>query len=326
MIRKIAPCSGNIIIVARLRILPIYAYLCCNQNQSRMKTNLRKSLWAALTLALTLSACGGSNAKKADNETAQPDTTLVMTDSITTVSLRTGDTKLTWLKDNAGEKLMPRTLFPDATDGLIDSLALADGIPSTISVFLAEREGKLILFDTGNGAPQGHMAEEMKRIGVSPADIKLLYLTHFHGDHIGGMMRGDTVVFPNAEVYASKAEYEAWMQMPKEQNALVVKTMEAYKDRLHLFEFGDTLPGGVMALDASGHTPGHTAYRAGQFLIVGDLMHGVALQREHPDICASFDMDKGASAAARKRIMQYAEDNDLRMAGMHFPAPGFLMK
>ena len=323
MIRKIAPCSGNIIIVARLRILPIYAYLCCNQNQSRMKTNLRKSLWAALTLALALSACGGSNAKKADNETAQPDTTLVMTDSITTVSLRTGDTKLTWLKDNAGEKLMPRTLFPDATDGLIDSLALTDGIPSTISVFLAEREGKLILFDTGNGVPQGHMAEEMKRIGVSPADIKLLYLTHFHGDHIGGMMRGDTVVFPNAEVYASKAEYEAWMQMPKEQNALVVKTMEAYKDRLHLFEFSDTLPGGIVALDAAGHTSGHTAYRAGQFLIVGDLMHGVALQREHPDICASFDMDKGASAAARKRIMQYAEDNDLRMAGMHFPAPGF---
>ena len=326
MIRKIAPCSGNIIIVARLRILPVYAYLCCNQNQSRMKTNLRKSLWAALTLALTLSACGGSNAKKTDNETAQPDTTLVMTDSITTVSLRTGDTKLTWLKDNAGEKLMPRTLFPDATDGLIDSLALTDGIPSTISVFLAERERKLILFDTGNGAPQGHMAEEMKHIGVSPADIKLLYLTHFHSDHIGGMMRGDTVLFPNAEVYASKAEYEAWMQMPKEQNALVVKTMEAYKDRLHLFEFGDTLPGGVVALDAAGHTPGHTAYRAGQFLIVGDLMHGVALQREHPDICASFDMDKGASATARKRIMQYAEDNDLRMAGMHFPAPGFLMK
>ncbi len=326
MIRKIAPCSGNIIIVAHLRILPVYAYLCCNQNLSRMKTNLRKSLWAALTLALTLSACGGSNAKKADNETAQPDTTLVMTDSITTVSLRTGDTKLTWLKDNAGEKLMPHTLFPDATDGLIDSLALANGIPSTISVFLAERERKLILFDTGNGAPQGHMAEEMKRIGVSPADIKLLYLTHFHSDHIGGMMRGDTVLFPNAEVYASKAEYEAWMQMPKEQNALVVKTMEAYKDRLHLFEFGDTLPGGVVALDAAGHTPGHTAYRAGQFLIVGDLMHGVALQREHPDICASFDMDKGASATARKRIMQYAEDNDLRMAGMHFPAPGFLMK
>ena len=296
------------------------------KNSTIMKPHLTTCVWAALTLALTLSACGGSNAKKADNETAQPDTTLVITDSITTVSLRTGDTKLTWLKDNAGEKLMPRTLFPDATDGLIDSLALTDGIPSTISVFLAEREGKLILFDTGNGAPQGHMAEEMKRIGVSPADIKLLYLTHFHGDHIGGMMRGDTVVFPNAEVYASKAEYEAWMQMPKEQNALVVKTMEAYKDRLHLFEFGDTLPGGVVALDAAGHTPGHTAYRAGQFLIVGDLMHGVALQREHPDICASFDMDKDAAIASRKRITEYAKDNDLILAGMHFPAPGFLMK
>lgn len=27
-------------------------------------------------------------------------------------------------------------------------------------------------------------------------------------------------------------------------------------------------------------------------LIVGDIMHGVALQMEHPEFCARFDMDK----------------------------------
>lgn len=280
-----------------------------------MKPHLTNCLWAALTLALALSACGGRTS-----------TLSVTVEGDGWSKLKTDSMNLTWIQDNPDNKLMPVALFPDAPDKLIEQLHLQEGIPSSVSTFLLEKGGKLILFDTGNGAPDSRLARKLAYLNTSPENIRYIYLTHFHGDHIGGMMRGDTVVFPNAEVYASKAEYEAWMQMPKEQNALVMKTMEAYKDRLHLFEFGDTLPGGVVALDAAGHTPGHTAYRAGQFLIVGDLMHGVALQREHPDICASFDMDKGASAAARKRIMQYAEDNDLRMAGMHFPAPGFLMK
>ena len=55
-------------------------------------------------------------------------------------------------------------------------------------------------------------------------------------------------------------------------------------------------------------------------------MHGVALQKEHPEICASFDMDKEAAAATRRNILKYARDNALTMAGMHFPAPAFLIK
>lgn len=280
-----------------------------------MKPHLTNCLWAALTLALALSACGGRTS-----------TLSVTVEGDGWSKLKTDSMNLTWIQDNPDNKLMPVALFPDAPDKLIEQLHLQEGIPSSVSTFLLEKGGKLILFDTGNGAPDSHLARKLAYLNTSPENIRYIYLTHFHGDHIGGMMKGDTLVFPNAEVYASKAEYEAWMQMPKEQNALVVKTMEAYKDRLHLFEFGDTLPGGVVALDAAGHTPGHTAYRAGQFLIVGDLMHGVALQREHPDICASFDMDKDAAIASRKRITEYAKDNDLILAGMHFPAPGFLMK
>lgn len=79
-------------------------------------------------------------------------------------------------------------------------------------------------------------------------------------------------------------------------------------------------------MEAVGHTPGHTVFQTGKLLIVGDLMHGVALQKEHPEICASFDMDKEAAAATRRNILKYARDNALTMAGMHFPAPAFLIK
>ncbi len=287
-----------------------------------MKQHPKSNLWTAVALATVLFACGGQPAKTNANEDGA-DSALAENRYVKT--LHTADADITWIQDNAEEKLMPRGLFPDASDSLIDSLSLQDGIPSTVSTFLVQtKDGDNLLFDTGLGAPDSRLPAGLEAAGIKPSEITGLYLTHFHGDHIGGMMKGDSVVFPNAEVYASKAEYDAWMNMPDTQKASVTKIMEAYKDRLHLFEFGDTLPGGIVAMEAVGHTPGHTVFQTGKLLIVGDLMHGVALQKEHPEICASFDMDKEAAATTRRNILKYARDNALTMAGMHFPAPAFL--
>ena len=249
------------------------------------------------------------------------DSTTMACDGLKTLQL--DGVKVTWIQDNAKERLMERTLFADASDELIDSLKLADGIPSSMSTFLVETDGVRILFDTGMGAPDSRLLSGLASLGVTPADIKYLYLTHFHGDHIGGMMKGDSIVFPNAEVYASKVEYDAWLKMSSDRNAQVVKTMNAYKDRLHLFEFGETLPGNVVAMNAEGHTPGHTVYQAGKLLVIADLIHGATLQLEHPEICAAYDMDKDAAVKSRKHFLRYAKENGLTMAGMHLPPPGF---
>lgn len=273
-----------------------------------------------VSVALLLVGCGGG-AKKQTNEEASMDSTTMACDGLKTLQL--DGVQVTWIQDNAKERLMERTLFADASDELIDSLKLADGIPSSMSTFLVETEDVRILFDTGMGAPDSRLLSGLASLDVNPADIKYLYLTHFHGDHIGGMMKGDSIVFPNAEVYASKVEYDAWLKMPSERNAQVVKTMNAYKDRLHLFEFGETLPGNVVTMNAEGHTPGHTVYQAGKLLVIADLIHGAALQLEHPDICAAYDMDKDAAVRSRKHFLRYAKDNGLTMAGMHLPPPGF---
>jgi len=153
-------------------------------------------------------------------------------------------------------------------------------------------------------------------------------LTHFHADHIAGLVKSGSAgkmekVFKNAAVYAGKVEYDAWMNdIPK--NDLQKNIMALYKDSLHLFAFGDSLPHGVLAMDAIGHTPGHTAFQISNLLVIGDLMHGYALQKNHPEISSNYDMDKVKSAASRKRIMQYARENKLLMAGMHLPPPGFV--
>lgn len=284
---------------------------------------MKRKTWKYMivaSVALLIAGCC-SNAKKQTKEKASPDNTSVAIDRIKTLQL--DGVQVTWIQDNAGEHFMPRTVFPDVSDALIDSLSLQNGIPASISTFLVETNGIRILFDTGIGAPDSRLLIGLKSLGIEPADIKYLYLTHFHGDHIGGMMKGDSVVFPNAEIYASQTEYDAWLKMPADRNAQVVKTMDAYKSRLHLFEFGDTLPGNIVTMNAVGHTPGHTVFQAGKLLVIGDLIHGAAFQIEHPEICASFDMDKEAAVKSRKQYLQYAKDNRLTMAGMHLPAPAF---
>ena len=75
------------------------------------------------------------------------------------------------------------------------------------------------------------------------------------------------------------------------------------------------------------HTPGHTIYRTDDKLIVGDIMHGLALQMEHPNFCARFDMDHEKAIASRKAVMEQVKKEGWMMFGMHFPtAEGVVLK
>ncbi|SMP45732.1 MBL fold metallo-hydrolase [Fibrobacter sp. UWB10] len=280
----------------------------------------------AVALALTVAGCSDTKTVKETAETNVVPETAAAVEGTKTVSLANG-AKVTWIQDNAGEKLMPRDLFSDASDSLYASLNMPAGIPASVSTFLVQIDGKYILFDAGLGAWGGQLLNRLVALGVNPDSIGLVYLTHFHADHIAGLVKtGDAgkteKVFKNAAVYAGKVEYDAWMNdIPK--NDLQKDVMALYKDCLHLFAFGDTLPHGVLAMDAVGHTPGHTAFQLANLLVVGDLMHGYALQKDHSEINSNYDMDKAKSAESRKRLMQYARDNKLLMAGMHLPPPAF---
>ena len=276
--------------------------------------------WLIAPLVLLVAACGGKAKKQADGMTQEKETTV--RESSTMETIQVGSVNVTWIQDNAGDRPMARSLFPDAGDALIDSLSLRDGVPSTVSVFVVKTDSVVILFDTGLGAAGSRLQAGLKSLGMEPSDVRYLYLTHMHGDHIGGMLTAEgEVVFPNAEVYVSKPEHDYWMTASS--NPRAAKTLEAYRNKLHLFAFGDTLPGGVAAMEAVGHTPGHTVFQVGRLLVVGDLFHGLALQLAHPKICATYDMDKEKAVETRKRFIRYAQENELTMAGMHLPAPAF---
>ncbi len=227
---------------------------------------------------------------------------------------------LTWIVDKPGPSMNERGLFPEVPDSIWDKLGIGEGVPSSMSCFLVQAEGKNILFDTGLGAPFSQLQSKLAEKGLTSDSIDYIFLTHMHGDHIGGMLRDGDVVFPNAEVYVNRTEADAWKNMPDGKRDKAIAVLNAYKDRLHQFEAGDTLDLDIISIPAYGHTPGHTVFRKDSILIVGDIMHGVALQTQYPEYCARYDMDPEAAVEARKRIMQYSEDNGLTMYGMHFPA------
>lgn len=229
------------------------------------------------------------------------------------------------LQDNLQPRLMATALFAEtAPEGLIESLGLQQGIPSSVCAFMVTTQDKQILFDAGNGAEDSQLLPALSRNGYSPSDIDYVMITHMHGDHIGGLTSDGKAVFANAKLYIPKAEYDGWMAMGEERSAQMRAMIAAYGDRVVIFGQRDALPCDVEAIDIAGHTPGHTAYRIGDVVIAGDLMHGVALQLEHPEVCARFDMDHAGAIASRKMLIEMVRSQGLKMYGMHFPAPHYL--
>ena len=226
----------------------------------------------------------------------------------------TTETKLHVIFDNPSPRTMPLSLFGELPADLVTSLNIADGIPSSVSVMLLEKDGQQLLFDAGNGNEDSRLLPELQALGFTAPDIDAIFITHLHGDHIGGLVKDGQPVFPQAKLYIPSVELEAWMQ-----DAKVQTLVAAYGASVVKFAIGDALPCGVEALAAYGHTPGHTLYRTGDKLIVGDIMHGLALQMEHPDFCARFDMDHEKAIASRKAVLEQVKKEGWTMFGMHFP-------
>lgn len=240
--------------------------------------------------------------------------------AMTACSSGQNDYEIFPIQDNLSPRMMGRTLFPDAPDSLIAELGLEEGIPASVSAFLVKTDGNEILFDAANGAPDSQLMPVLESLQTTADEVDYIFITHLHGDHIGGLLKEGEAVFSNALVYINKTEYDAWMAMEGRQSEGLRNICSAYGERVKTFTLEDELPCGIEAVEAYGHTPGHTAYRVGDALIAGDVMHGTALQARYPEFSAGFDMDKEMSVKTRRAILKMAEEG-VKVYGMHFPAP-----
>ena len=89
--------------------------------------------------------------------------------------------------------------------------------------------------------------------------------------------------------------------------------------------FGSNAPS-VFAVAASGHTHGHCAIRLESrdetlLRLVDTAVHYIS-GLERPDWTVGADIDKPTAVATRKRLLSQAPDEQLIIAGYHFPFPG----
>lgn len=210
----------------------------------------------------------------------------------------------------------------DAPDSLIVRYAPDSTFDNAVNAFLVRKGEKVWIIDTGFGR---NIFTIMDSLGIDPINVSQVLLTHMHGDHIGGMLRDSTLLFPNAQVILSQKEFTYWSALgEKAQNAQNILNMYADKIiRQEPYDLDDKFEDGIHMIEAYGHTPGHVMFliRDGkdQLLIWGDLVHASAIQFPHPEISVKYDVDPQAARETRQRVKKFVKENSIPIAGMHLP-------
>jgi glyoxylase-like metal-dependent hydrolase (beta-lactamase superfamily II) len=228
----------------------------------------------------------------------------------------TTDWKVLVLNDAINQGNTAILLSPDP-DTLKKYMPESD-FPLAVNAVLVQHNDSNFLFDTGVG---GKLVANLAAQNVSPENIQKIFITHAHGDHIGGLLADGNKIFPNADLYINKVEHDYWLA---EKNPLFLQVIEQYKDRLHLFSLEEmklSLFPDINAIAAYGHTPGHTMFEVGsgenQTLLWGDLAHVMPIQMPHPEYSVSFDVNPAQAAAVRQEVLKDIAGKNIAVAGMH---------
>jgi glyoxylase-like metal-dependent hydrolase (beta-lactamase superfamily II) len=211
------------------------------------------------------------------------------------------------------------------------ALLAAAGLPRdqlhlSIQPLLVEDGDRVLLFDTGAGnaafAKAGRLVAALAAAGHAPADVTDIFISHAHGDHIGGLVNAaGAPVFASATIHVSAPEWAAWKVAP-EDAALVA----AIAGQVAPFEPGAQLLPEVRAVATQGHTPGHSSYDISSgdehLFYLGDVAHHSIISVQQPAWSIQFDMDRPAAEAMRQATLTSLATGHTRVYAVHFPFPG----
>ena len=204
---------------------------------------------------------------------------------------------------------------------------------STIA-FLVNTGKKLILIDAGgngSGPGYGQLFPHLKAAGYTAEQVDEIYITHMHPDHIGGLLMGDQIAFPNATVFADAHELPQWENAAAKNNATAKSIVQKIAPYIRAKRFqtfnGDTqFSSGLRAIASHGHTDGHSFYSIesqGQKMVFwGDFVVNDKVQLEMPELAPPGEKDVKTGIALRQREYSDASKKAYLIAGAHFAFPG----
>ncbi len=257
-----------------------------------------------------------------------------------------GDYEIIQLMDGARTFPIPNGFVANVSkDEAIKAAAAAympDGkVTIPFSPMIVNTGSKLIAIDTGNGLGAfagskgvvGQARMNMAAAGIDPAKIDIVLISHFHGDHIGGLKNADgSPAFPNAEIKVPKAELAFWSDeanaskangFNKAQFPNVKKMMDGLK--VTTYDPDKEVAPGITSIATPGHTPGHNSFvvasGAKKILVQIDVTNIPSMFLQHPDWHSFFDNDGGVAQATRHKIYDMAAAEKMTVVGYHFPYP-----
>jgi len=255
-----------------------------------------------------------------------------------------GEIEVFSLYDGVWEKAHDENFIKGAnveqTKAELKSAGLSDAfVPIPFTVTAVKTGGRLVLIDSGTGGGQiggpkaGLLAQSMAAAGLDPKDVKTILMSHFHLDHISGLMAKETnaQMFPDAEIVVPAAELKWWTQpvesIPagRQANAKRVQaTFPNWKNIKVVDGEADVAPG-IRQIPTHGHTQGHSSHVISsggkQFIASGDVTNIYALFAKHPDWQAAFDHVPDLAIETRRKLFDRAIAEKAMVAGYHWGLP-----
>jgi glyoxylase-like metal-dependent hydrolase (beta-lactamase superfamily II) len=204
---------------------------------------------------------------------------------------------------------------------------------------------KLVVIDTGNGEKSfaetkgetGHFLANLRAAGIDPQTVDTVVISHFHGDHVNGLLTADNKpAFPKAEVMVPATEWKFWMDDGEMSRAPQGRMADLFKNNRRVFdalgrkvtpyEWNKEVAPGITAVATIGHTPGHTSYVLAsgnaKVYVQSDVTNHPDLFARHPGWHAFFDQDPVQAEETRRKVYDMIVAEKLAIQGFHYPFPG----
>ena len=131
---------------------------------------------------------------------------------------------------------------------------------TVVGAFIIDSGDGLIMLDTGNGDTDAEMmVADMKKLGLDPSDIKVIFISHEHFDHYGGVRYLKKNVCPGAKVAMSLTGWNLLQSVPPEWVYVGSRpeSVDIFLNDGMKIKIGNTY---VQAVATPGHSPGCLSY------------------------------------------------------------------
>jgi glyoxylase-like metal-dependent hydrolase (beta-lactamase superfamily II) len=262
---------------------------------------------------------------------------------------KVGDYEITVVTDGATtSSLADNFVVNQKKDDVNAALAAAfmdkDKVTVPYNPIVVNTGTKLIVFDTGGGeaalertqGAAGQFQRNLKAAGIDRNAVDLVVISHFHGDHVNGLLTPDNkLAFANAEVMVPSAEWKFWMDDGEMSRASAGRMTDQFKNNRRVFDAlgrkvtqydaGKEVAQGIMAVATPGHTPGHASFvvssGSGKLYVQADVTNIPFLFARNPGWHATFDQDGKMAEETRRKVYDMLAAEKMMVQGFHYPFP-----